>query len=206
MATVSFAFQLDRSGERVELKTEESKRTVELPRAMALLLAEHRLRSPRSGDSAFVFCTRSGRAISQRNAVRELRHAQERARDSEGKPTFRCLFLRDDRGELVVDDRGYFVLCSRPEVTRGSVPTFHGFRHTAASEAIAAGDGAEEVSWQLGHKNSVVTRTVYVQEIKSAERTARRRERMEARYGELLNSGMGQRRPAKRADVPHLGL
>lgn len=33
-----------------------------------------------------------------------------------------------------------------------------------ASEAIAAGDGAEEVSWQLGHKNSVVTRAIYVRQ------------------------------------------
>ena len=50
-------------------------------------------------------------------------------------------------------------------VERGRVPNFHAFRHTAASEAIAAGDGAEEVSWQLGHKNSNVTRAVYVQEV-----------------------------------------
>jgi integrase len=63
-------------------------------------------------------------------------------------------------------------------VKRGTMPSFHGFRHTAASEAIAAGDSAEEASWQLGHKNSVVTRSIYVQEIKSTERTARRRARM----------------------------
>lgn len=39
-------------------------------------------------------------------------------------------------------------------------------------------DTAVEVAWQLGHRNSVVTRTVYIQEIKSAERRAR----LEARY------------------------
>ena len=66
----------------------------------------------------------------------------------------------------------------------------HGFRHSAASEAIAAGDSAEEVSWQLGHRNSVVTRAVYVHEIRTAERTARRRARMEARYGAMLGSTM----------------
>jgi hypothetical protein len=60
--------------------------------------------------------------------------------------------------------------------------------------AIAVGDGAEEVSWQLGHKNSIVTRTVYMQEIKTAERTAKRRAKMEARYGSLLGSGRRQRR------------
>jgi integrase len=73
-------------------------------------------------------------------------------------------------------------------VPRGSVPNFHSFRHTAASEAIAAGDGAEEVSWQLGHRNSNVTRAVYVQEIKSAERSAKRRAKLESRYGRLLQS------------------
>ncbi|MGI8728604.1 MAG: hypothetical protein ACR2LK_01155, partial [Solirubrobacteraceae bacterium] len=67
-------------------------------------------------------------------------------------------------------------------------PCFHGFRHTAASEAIAAGDGAEEVSWMLGHKNSNVTRAVYVQEIKSAERSAKWRAKIETRYGSLVEA------------------
>jgi hypothetical protein len=81
------------------------------------------------------------------------------------------------------DDRG------RPlKVPRGAVPNFHSFRHTAASEAIAAGAGAEEVSWQLGHRNSNVTRAVYVQEIKNTERRAQRRAKMEARYGSLLDA------------------
>ncbi len=44
----------------------------------------------------------------------------------------------------------------------------------------------EEVAWQLGHRSSTVTRTVYVQEVKNAERTARRRARMEVQYGDLL--------------------
>jgi Phage integrase family len=70
----------------------------------------------------------------------------------------------------------------------GAVPTFHGFRHSAASEAIAAGDGAEEVSWQLGHKNSNVTRAVYIHEIKDAEKRARRRAKVEARYGSVLEA------------------
>ena len=70
----------------------------------------------------------------------------------------------------------------------GAVPSFHGYRHTAASEAIAGGDGVEEVSWQLGHRNSNVTRAVYVQEIKDAERVARRRAKMEAGYGPILEA------------------
>ncbi len=97
------------------------------------------------------------------------------ATDDDGRPTFPVLHGVDENG-------------GKLPVTRGSVPTFHGFRHTAASEAIAAGDGAEEVSWQLGHKNSNVTRAVYVQEIKDAERRARRRAKMEARYGSVLEA------------------
>jgi hypothetical protein len=64
--------------------------------------------------------------------------------------------------------------------------TLHGYRHAAVSWALAQGESVEELSWQLGHRNSAVTRVVYSQEIKSAERTARRRARMEAQYDELL--------------------
>ena len=74
------------------------------------------------------------------------------------------------------------------KIERGDVPSFHSFRHTAASEAIHAGDSAEEVSWLLGHKDSTVTRRVYISEIQSAERSTQRRERMEARMGGTLSS------------------
>jgi hypothetical protein len=40
------------------------------------------------------------------------------------------------------------------------------FRHSAASQAIAQGDSAKEVSWQLGHLNNTVPRNVYVQAIR----------------------------------------
>jgi len=78
----------------------------------------------------------------------------------------RACSITTTAGHLIVDDDGEYVLRPRKQVPRGTVPHFHGLRHTAESEAIAAGDGAEEVSWQLGHKNSNVTRSVYVQEIK----------------------------------------
>jgi integrase len=77
---------------------------------------------------------------------------------------------------------------------------FHGFRHSAASLALANGESAEEVSWQLGHKNSVVTRAVYVQEIRTVERQARRRARMEAQYGDAL--GALEQTAAARASEP----
>jgi hypothetical protein len=87
--------------------------------------------------------------------------------EGRGQATFPAHHERDER--------------VRPRRARpGAVPTFHSFRHMAASHAIAAGESAEEVSWQLGHRNSIVTRAVYVHELKTAERTARRRKRMEA--------------------------
>ena len=79
-------------------------------------------------------------------------------------------------------------------------PSFHGFRHSAASLALANGESAEEVSWQLGHKNSLVTRAVYVQELRTVERQARRRARMETQYGDAL--GALEAIPGPRASQP----
>lgn len=174
-AEVRFEYQVDRQGRRQPLKTAESRRTVELPRQLAAMLVAHRLRSPSTGPASFVFATRSGRPIQQRNVGLALRRAQRNATDEKGRPTYPILHERGDRGDAV-------------PVPRGVLPSFHGFRHAAASEAIAAGDSAEELSWQLGHKNSIITRAVYIREIKTAERTARRRARMEARYGAALNA------------------
>ncbi|MBA3508484.1 MAG: tyrosine-type recombinase/integrase, partial [Thermoleophilaceae bacterium] len=84
-------------------------------------------------------------------------------------------------------------------VAHGDLPTFHSFRHSAASQAIRDGEGAEEVSWMLGHRNSNVTRAVYLHEIRDVERVAERRARMEARYGsalEALDRSSGQQTPA----------
>ena len=75
-----------------------------------------------------------------------------------------------------------------PPIPRNTAPNVHGFRHSAASLALANGESAEEVSWQLGHKNSAITRAVYVQEIRTVERQARRRARMEMEYGDVLDS------------------
>jgi integrase len=173
MAEVQFEYQVDRGGERQPLKTEESRRTVEMPPQLAVMLNKHFLMSTYKGPTDFVFCTRTRKAIGQRNVGRELRRAQKAAVDSMGRPTFPILHLQDDHGLPV-------------EVPRGAVPSFHSFRHSAASEAIAQGDSAEELSFQLGHQNSTVTRSVYIQEVKSAERSAKRRKKMEERYGGIL--------------------
>jgi integrase len=179
-AEVRFEFQVDRQGRRQPLKTDESRRTVEIPRQLAVLLNARYLASSFKGPSEFVFATRTGRALEQRNVNRALRRAQKAAVDELERPTFPILHETDEDDEPV-------------EVPRGAVPNFHSFRHSAASEAIAQGDSAEEVSWQLGHRNSTVTRAVYVQEIKNAERKARRRANMEARYGSALEAAEGSR-------------
>lgn len=75
-----------------------------------------------------------GRALSQRSTLRTLRLAQTKARP-DARPTFPAL-------------------PNGAKVARNTVPNFHSFRHSAASEAIAAGDSAEEVSWQLGHRTA----------------------------------------------------
>lgn len=185
-AMVSIAWQVDRQGKRQPPKTEESRRAIELPRSLVAMMLAHQACSPHTRGGDFVFCARSGRALSQRNVLRALRLAETKARTPKDRPTFPILHETDRDGERV-------------KVPRGAVPNFHALRHTAASEAIAAGESAEEVSWLLGHKNSVVTRSVYVQEIKSVERSARRRSKMEDRYGSMLGSAMeASEREAKR--------
>ena len=194
-AEVRIAYQVDRHGCRQPLKTAESKRTVEIPRQLAVMLAEHRLSSGDKRPGAFVFATRSGKPIQQRNVGVALRTAEQRATDADGLPMFPILHERDEHGRRV-------------RVPNGTVPSFHSFRHTAASVAIAAGESAEEVSWQLGHKSSNITRVVYVQEVKSAERTARRRARMEAHYAGMLEAAAGpqveESTAGSDADVLHL--
>jgi integrase len=183
-ASISFTHQVDRKGNRVPLKTEESKRTIELPRSLAAMLAEHKAGSQWSKPGDFVFATRSGRALGQRNVSRELRATMKAATLDNGRPAFPILSETDDQDEPV-------------KVERGDLPSFHSFRHSAASNAIAAGDGVEETSWMLGHKDSTVTRRVYISEVRTVERSAKRRGRLEARMGGVL-SALGEPKPSRR--------
>jgi integrase len=170
-AVVRIEAQVDRSGERRALKTAESRRTIEIPSRLAVALKRHQLASGVPPASAFVFATRSGGPLGQRNVLRALRDAQARSVDADGHATFPVLVQALEAG---------------PPIPRDAAPNFHGFRHSAASLALASGESAEEVSWQLGHKNSVITRAVYVHEIRTVERQARRRARMEAQYDDVL--------------------
>src|SRR5215217_5848976 len=134
-ATIRFTHHVDRKGRRVELKTEESKATLPLPRSTGLMLLEHkaRTRAP-TGQQAFVFGTRTGRAVNQRGVLHALHRAQERARDADGRPTFPELFEHDDNGHLVVDEHGCFVLRDLPRKELPPLPDFHALRHTAAMD------------------------------------------------------------------------
>lgn len=174
-ATIDFKSQVSRAGERKPLKTDESLATsYPLPRSAALMLKAHLDRSPFKGPRDFVFATRSGRAISQRNVLRALYRAQERARKPNGQPTFPELF-EDEHGNLIVNDRDEYV---RNDIPRKELrlPTFHGIRHAAAMDC----DDLEEAQLMLRHKDYTVTAKVYRPHI-TAKRRARLRERMEAR-------------------------
>jgi integrase len=133
LATVRFTHQVDRRGVRVQLKTDESKAVLPLPRSTAAMLLEHKARSLHTGPRAFVFATRTGRPLGQRNVLRALYRAQERARDSEGRPTFPDLFEHDEHGHLAVDDQGDYV-ARRVDRRELDLPDFHATRHAAAMD------------------------------------------------------------------------
>ena len=145
-------------GRRQPLKTDESRRTIELPRRLATMLVEHkRRRSIRDPTTSSSPPARAAARAAQR--ARALCAARRSSPTSAvGRPS-RCSTSATS--------------ASGSSPRPGTLPTFHPFRHTAASHAIAAGESAEEVSWQLGHRNSVVTRAVYIHEIKTAERKRR---------------------------------
>jgi integrase len=141
------------------------------------MLLEHKMRSSHTGAESFVFASRTGRALSQRNVLRALYRAQERARTPGGQPTFPELFEHDVRGHLAVDAKGRFVPNGIPRKEL-RLPHFHGLRHTAAMDC----DDAEEARDLLRHKNSNVTRAVYRAHFSGKRREALRA-KMEARHG-----------------------
>ena len=172
-AEIEFGWQVDRHGNRRPTKTDGSARTVPIPRELALVLGRHKLGVCSCAATDFVFATRTGRPLQQRNVARVLRDAQERATDAVGQPTFPIL------REVDADGR-------RVRVPRGVLPSMHSFRHTVASRALLAGESVDEVAFLLGHRDGTVTRAVYVREVADARRRALRPSRMAAEYaGEL---------------------
>lgn len=148
-AQVEFGWQADRNGERRPTKTDGSARTVPIPRELAVILARHNLASRETRPEAYVFATRTGRPLGQRNVARALRAAQARASDEHERPTFPILHDRDGRGRPI-------------PVPLGALPSMHSFRHTVASRALLAGESVDEVAFLLGHRDGNVTRAVYV--------------------------------------------
>jgi integrase len=112
-AEITFAWQVDRKGNRRPTKTDGSARTVPIPRELALILARHKLASRETTPESFVFATRTGRPLSQRNVARALRKAQKRATDEHGRTTFPALH------ETAADGK-------RAPLPAGAVPSMHG--------------------------------------------------------------------------------
>jgi integrase len=175
-AEVEFSLQVDRKGQLAPAKTDGSARTVPIPPQLARILATHKQRSALASPADFVFCTRTGRAFSQRNVGRALRAAQTKATTSAGDPTFPDLHLIGEAGESVPP-------------SKGAIPSMHSFRHTVASRALLAGESIDEVAFLLGHRNANVTRAVYVREVADARRRTMRRSKMVAEFSDLLGDG-----------------
>jgi len=172
-AEIVFAYQVDRKGERRPTKTHGSARTVPVPRELALILVRHKLAKRYVQPNDFIFCTRIGGAIRQRNVCRALRNAQRDAIDANGRPTFPSLHETDAHGE------------PRP-VAHGELPSMHSFRHTVASRALLAGESVDEIAFLLGHRDANVTRAVYVRELADTRRRSMRRSRMVAEFSDIL--------------------
>jgi integrase len=152
-----------------------------------VVLARHKLAASDTRPSAYVFATRTGRPLAQRNVARALRRAQARAVDEHGRPTFPILRKRDLNGRRV-------------PAPRGAVPSMHSFRHTVASRALLAGESVDEVAFLLGHRDGNVTRAVYVREVADARRRAMRRNRMAAEFGSALEAASQTARPPRMVD------
>jgi integrase len=180
-AEIEFGWQVDRHGNRRPTKTDGSARTVPIPRELALVLGRHKLAARYCAPTDFVFATRTGRPLQQRNVARSLREAQRRATDAAGQPTFQILHEVDGAGRPV-------------RVPRGVLPSMHSFRHTVASRALLAGESVDEVAFLLGHRDGTVTRTIYVREVADARRRALRRSRMVAEYAGALRVALDDER------------
>jgi integrase len=172
-AQIDFAWQLDRKGERRPTKPDGSARTVPIPRELAMILVRHKLAVRFVQPEHFVFSTRTGGPLRQRNVCRALRTAQRDAVDELGRPTFPVLHKTDGADCPVA-------------VAHDELPSMHSFRHTVASRALLAGESVDEIAFLLGHRDANVTRAVYVRELADTRRRSMRRSRMLAEFSEIL--------------------
>jgi integrase len=151
--TVTFTHQLDKKGSRVELKTERSRRTIEVSPELASMLRELKAASAYSGRHDLVFCTRNGTGHNLNNIGSRVMGRAVKAAGLED--------VKNAKGEVVEH-----------------APTFHTLRHTHGSMLIADGWDIAEVSARLGHSSTNVTLGVYVHEFDKAKRSSERRARL----------------------------
>jgi len=179
-AEIEFAHQVDRHGQIVATKTDESARTVPIPAQLAQVLVDHHDRCTHVAPTNFVFATRTGRAFSQRNIARALRTAQMAARTPSGESTFPALHATDRHDNPL-------------PVPHGAVPSMHSFRHTVASRAFLAGESVDEVAFLLGHRDANVTRAVYLRELSDTRRRTMRRSQMLKQFPGVLVDDLSER-------------
>ena len=92
VGTVSVTIQIDRSGQRVPLKTTRSRRVIEAPGALVSMLRAHKLASPNVKPDALVFVTRDGKPMDHRSVTKQgLEAACKRAQIAQPYPTFHGL-------------------------------------------------------------------------------------------------------------------
>lgn len=127
-AEIEFACQVDRHGSLRPTKTYSSARTVPIPRELAWILVSKKQRSKYSRPEDFVFSTRTGRPLGQRNVARALRRAQFNATDQNGDPTFPVFHELDERGNPV-------------RVPHGALPSMHSFRPYGGPAAVMSSVG-----------------------------------------------------------------
>ncbi|MBA2460731.1 MAG: tyrosine-type recombinase/integrase [Actinobacteria bacterium] len=71
---------------------------------------------------------------------------------------------------------------------------FHDLRHTFASILIGQGENVVYASRQLGHASPDITLSVYAHLFDRAEHAARASDRLEAAFGNLVETSGGERR------------
>lgn len=177
--TISLTHQLDRNGQRVPLKTQRSRRSLEITRGITHKLRAHKLASSTSGPHDLVFTSTSGTPFDHRNiGGRVMSRAVEDAD--------LCALIEID-GKRVRLTKHRRRTLGREAIQRAVViepaPTVHSLRHSHASQLIAAGWDIEEVSARLGHTNVATTQRIYVHEFDAARRSDERRHRLQALYG-----------------------